>query len=142
LEKTCARVWRSRKSDKKRSMKTLANLAWKTQRLTGFGTTTSQLLSKNSSPIRKGHLVHQERTFVITAMRGDPFRPAKRVAGQRKDVWCARECCILYSPQADALSRSIVNEAASESKIEGGMVNMGQGFFGYNRKKYSMSIIT
>jgi kynurenine aminotransferase len=75
-------------------------------------------------------------------MRGDPFRPAKRVAGQRKDVWYAQECCLLYSPHAHALSRSIVNEAASESKIEGGMVNMGQGFFGYNRKNHPIPYIT
>ncbi|KAK5173801.1 arylformamidase [Saxophila tyrrhenica] len=46
-------------------------------------------------------------------MRHDPFKPAKRVAGQRKDVW------------------SIVNEAAEQGKVTP-MVNMGQGFFGYN----------
>ena len=43
----------------------------------------------------------------------DPFKPAKRVAGQRKDVW------------------SIINEAAEKSTVKP-MVNMGQGFFGYN----------
>ena len=47
-----------------------------------------------------------------TAMRGDPFKPAARVAGQRQDVW------------------SIVNEAAAASDKP--IVNMGQGFFGYN----------
>jgi len=45
-------------------------------------------------------------------MRGDPFKPAARVAGQRQDVW------------------TIVNEAASQSSTP--IVNMGQGFFGYN----------
>ncbi|KAF2486442.1 pyridoxal phosphate-dependent transferase [Neohortaea acidophila] len=43
----------------------------------------------------------------------DPFKPAKRVSGQRQDVW------------------SIVNEAAEASNVKP-MVNMGQGFFGYN----------
>ncbi|KAK7518453.1 pyridoxal phosphate-dependent transferase [Phyllosticta citriasiana] len=45
--------------------------------------------------------------------RADPFKPAARVAGQRKDVW------------------SIVNEAAAASPVQP-IVNMGQGFFGYN----------
>lgn len=45
-------------------------------------------------------------------MRRDPFKPAARVAGQRQDVW------------------SIVNEAAAASDKP--IVNMGQGFFGYN----------
>ncbi|KAI7503180.1 hypothetical protein KC347_g8723 [Hortaea werneckii] len=47
----------------------------------------------------------------------DPFKPARRVAGQRQDVW------------------SIVNEAAGAYNREhgaGSVVNMGQGFFGYN----------
>lgn len=43
----------------------------------------------------------------------DPFKPAARVAGQRQDVW------------------SIINEAAERSQVKP-MVNMGQGFFGYN----------
>ncbi|TKA80674.1 hypothetical protein B0A49_01623 [Cryomyces minteri] len=46
-------------------------------------------------------------------MRGDPFKPAARVANQRQDVW------------------SIVNEAAVKSPVQP-IVNMGQGFFGYN----------
>ncbi|QIW96067.1 hypothetical protein AMS68_001585 [Peltaster fructicola] len=41
------------------------------------------------------------------------LKPAARVAGQRQDVW------------------SIVNEAAQASPIQP-IVNMGQGFFGYN----------
>lgn len=45
--------------------------------------------------------------------RADPFKPAARVAGQRKDVW------------------SIVNDAAAASPVQP-IVNMGQGFFGYN----------
>lgn len=51
------------------------------------------------------------RFFASTAMVQDPFKPAARVAGQRKDVW------------------SIVNEAAQASSVQP-MVNMGQGFFG------------
>ncbi|KAI5818119.1 pyridoxal phosphate-dependent transferase [Pyronema omphalodes] len=42
----------------------------------------------------------------------DKIRPAARVASQRKDVW------------------SIVNEAAAASEKE--VINLGQGFFGYN----------
>jgi hypothetical protein len=30
------------------------------------------------------------RAMSATAPRPDPFRPAKRVAGQRQDVWCVR----------------------------------------------------
>ncbi|KAI1198622.1 aminotransferase class I and II [Nemania serpens] len=41
------------------------------------------------------------------------LKPAARVAGQRQDVW------------------SIVNEAAAASPVQP-IVNMGQGFFGYN----------
>ncbi|KAF2236646.1 kynurenine-oxoglutarate transaminase 1 mitochondrial precursor [Viridothelium virens] len=50
-------------------------------------------------------------------MRSDPFRPAQRVAGQRQDVW------------------SIINEAAAASPVQP-IVNMGQGFFGYNPPKF------
>jgi len=49
-------------------------------------------------------------------MRADPFKPAARVAGQRQDVW------------------SIVNEAAAASSKP--VVNMGQGFFGYNPPQF------
>lgn len=57
------------------------------------------------------------RTFTTTPMRQDPFRPAARVAGQKQDVW------------------SIVNEAAQASPIQP-IVNMGQGFFGYNPPEF------
>ncbi|KAI4719775.1 hypothetical protein E4T48_04000 [Aureobasidium sp. EXF-10727] len=50
-------------------------------------------------------------------MRKDPFKPAARVAGQKQDVW------------------SIVNEAAASSKVAD-VVNMGQGFFGYNPPQF------
>ncbi|KAK8217324.1 arylformamidase [Zalaria obscura] len=50
-------------------------------------------------------------------MRGDPFKPAARVAGQRADVW------------------TIVNEAAAASPKQP-IVNMGQGFFGYNPPEF------
>ncbi|KAL1305269.1 hypothetical protein AAFC00_002180 [Neodothiora populina] len=46
-------------------------------------------------------------------VRGDPYKPAARVAGQKQDVW------------------TIVNEAAAASPVQP-IVNMGQGFFGYN----------
>lgn len=54
-----------------------------------------------------------------TTARSDPFRPAQRVAGQRQDVW------------------SIVNEAAAASPVQP-IVNMGQGFFGYNPPKFAL----
>lgn len=53
------------------------------------------------------------RAFCASSMRQDPFKPAARVAGQRQDVW------------------TIVNEAAQASPVQP-IVNMGQGFFGYN----------
>ncbi|KAI9373793.1 pyridoxal phosphate-dependent transferase [Aspergillus egyptiacus] len=59
------------------------------------------------------------RAMSATAARPDPFRPAKRVAGQRQDVW------------------SIVNEAAAASPVQP-IVNMGQGFFGYNPPKFAL----
>ncbi|KAJ5108006.1 arylformamidase [Penicillium angulare] len=59
------------------------------------------------------------REMSATAARPDPFRPAKRVAGQRQDVW------------------SIVNEAAAASPVQP-IVNMGQGFFGYNPPKFAI----
>ncbi|KAJ5564928.1 hypothetical protein N7513_001170 [Penicillium frequentans] len=59
------------------------------------------------------------RTMSATAPRPDPFRPAKRVAGQRQDVW------------------SIVNEAAAASPVQP-IVNMGQGFFGYNPPQFAI----
>ncbi|KAI9820713.1 MAG: hypothetical protein M1827_005083 [Pycnora praestabilis] len=52
-----------------------------------------------------------------TSVSPDPFKPAKRVAGQKQDVW------------------SIVNEAAAASPVQP-IVNMGQGFFGYNPPKF------
>ncbi|KAK5451387.1 arylformamidase [Exophiala xenobiotica] len=45
------------------------------------------------------------------------YAPAKRVAGQKQDVW------------------SIVNEAAAASPVQP-IVNMGQGFFGYNPPQF------
>lgn len=54
-----------------------------------------------------------KRSFSTSKMIQDPFKPAARVAGQRQDVW------------------SIINEAAERSTVKP-MVNMGQGFFGYN----------
>ncbi|GAB7358014.1 hypothetical protein MBLNU230_g0179t1 [Neophaeotheca triangularis] len=50
-------------------------------------------------------------------MIGDPFKPAARVAGQRQDVW------------------TIVNEGAQASPVQP-IVNMGQGFFGYNPPEF------
>lgn len=57
------------------------------------------------------------RCFTSSMVVQDPFKPAARVAGQRQDVW------------------SVVNEAAQQSNVSP-MVNMGQGFFGYNPPKF------
>jgi hypothetical protein len=55
----------------------------------------------------------------------DPFKPAARVAGQRQDVWWVnifpRSTC--SKRRTDVFVRSIVNEAAEESKVKP-MVNM------------------
>ncbi|GLA18278.1 hypothetical protein AnigIFM62618_005433 [Aspergillus niger] len=59
------------------------------------------------------------RAMSATTARPDPFKPAARVAGQRQDVW------------------SIVNEAAAASPVQP-IVNMGQGFFGYNPPKFAL----
>ncbi|GKZ43404.1 hypothetical protein AbraIFM66951_004503 [Aspergillus brasiliensis] len=59
------------------------------------------------------------RAMSATTARPDPFKPAARVAGQRQDVW------------------SIVNEAAAASPVQP-IVNMGQGFFGYNPPQFAL----
>ncbi|MCJ1338373.1 hypothetical protein MMC09_003660 [Bachmanniomyces sp. S44760] len=51
------------------------------------------------------------------SMHRDPFRPAARVAGQKQDVW------------------TIINEAATASPVQP-IINMGQGFFGYNPPQF------
>lgn len=57
------------------------------------------------------------RAMSATTARRDPYKPAARVAGQRQDVW------------------SIVNEAAAQTPVTP-VVNMGQGFFGYNPPQF------
>lgn len=71
------------------------------------GTSGPNVAARLAAPF----LFNTTRSFASTAMVQDPFKPAARVAGQRKDVW------------------SIVNEAAQASSVQP-MVNMGQGFFG------------
>ncbi|KAF2762293.1 PLP-dependent transferase [Pseudovirgaria hyperparasitica] len=57
----------------------------------------------------------RRRALSCSMTRSDPFKPAARVAGQRQDVW------------------TIVNEAAAAAPEHlQPVVNMGQGFFGYN----------
>lgn len=56
------------------------------------------------NPIRTG-----TRGFTTGRMAEEKFKPAKRVAGQKQDVW------------------SIINEAAAASPKQP-IVNMGQGF--------------
>ncbi|KAI4127037.1 MAG: hypothetical protein LQ338_003406 [Usnochroma carphineum] len=57
------------------------------------------------------------RRMGSVSVDGELFRPAKRVAGQKQDVW------------------SIINEAATASPVQP-IINMGQGFFGYNPPKF------
>ncbi|KAM7204820.1 Pyridoxal phosphate-dependent transferase [Rhypophila sp. PSN 637] len=60
----------------------------------------------------------QYRNFTHTALTmSAKLQPAARVAGRRQDVW------------------SIINEAAAASPVQP-IVNMGQGFFGYNPPKF------
>lgn len=51
----------------------------------------------------------RRRNISSTSKMGEKFKPARRVAGQKQDVW------------------SIVNEAAAASPVQP-IVNMGQGF--------------
>ncbi|KAL8377878.1 hypothetical protein RB595_008523 [Gaeumannomyces hyphopodioides] len=62
------------------------------------------------------HLISRMSSSSTTAGSGK-LKPAARVAGRRQDVW------------------SIVNEAALASPMQP-IVNMGQGFFGYNPPKF------
>ncbi|KAE8358871.1 pyridoxal phosphate-dependent transferase [Aspergillus caelatus] len=82
-----------------------------------FKTPTQQPLFSRHTPPR--FLDPRARAMSATTSRADPFRPAKRVAGQRQDVW------------------SIVNEAAAASPVQP-IVNMGQGFFGYNPPQFAI----
>lgn len=56
----------------------------------------------------------------VAPSKKDPFHPSSRVASQRKDVW------------------SIINEAAAASPKQP-IVNMGQGFYGYNPPSFVLS---
>ena len=42
---------------------------------------------KQSSQLLPSQFPRVRRDFSATTMIQDPFKPAKRVAGQRKDVW-------------------------------------------------------
>ncbi|KAK2625913.1 hypothetical protein QTJ16_005225 [Diplocarpon rosae] len=57
------------------------------------------------------------RYFTPTMPTDANIQPAKRVAGRKQDVW------------------TIVNEAAAASPVQP-IVNMGQGFFGYNPPQF------
>ena len=60
-------------------------------------TAISPSFTKLSNPLRPSLLAsfrpdqpripNPRRTMSATAARADPFKPAKRVAGQRQDVW-------------------------------------------------------
>ena len=62
-----------------------------------------------------------------TAVRSDPFRPARRVAGQKQDVWYVMLNLGNDGVVLTVSPRSIVNEAAAASPVQP-IVNMGQGF--------------
>ncbi|EER23575.1 aminotransferase, classes I and II family protein [Coccidioides posadasii C735 delta SOWgp] len=77
--------------------------------------------SRAFSPLSPAyHFSSSVRKMSSTPATSDPFRPAKRVAGQRKDVW------------------SIAREAANASPVQP-VVNMGQGFFGYNPPEFILN---
>jgi kynurenine aminotransferase len=74
--------------------------------------------------------------FKMTMATSTKLKPAARVAGSRQDVWW------VVNPDLGSLAhkltgrkRSIVNEAAAASPVQP-IVNMGQGFFGYNPPKF------
>jgi kynurenine aminotransferase len=70
-------------------------------------------MSALATPLRT-----QARSFHAAAMAlSNKLKPASRVSGQRQDVW------------------SIINEAAAASPRQP-IVNMGQGFYGYNPPKF------
>ncbi|KAI9768594.1 MAG: hypothetical protein M1840_004791 [Geoglossum simile] len=73
----------------------------------------SNPLSYFHSRLKAGSFAPLNRPMALTTALGRPVKPAKRVSGQRQDVW------------------SIVNEAAIASPVQP-IINMGQGFFGYN----------
>ncbi|KIV98149.1 hypothetical protein PV10_01829 [Exophiala mesophila] len=73
--------------------------------------------ARGSPPWPSQFQIHCRRTMSSTAALEAKFAPAKRVAGQKQDVW------------------SIVNEAAAASPVQP-IVNMGQGFFGYNPPQF------
>ncbi|MCJ1480764.1 hypothetical protein MMC06_000919 [Schaereria dolodes] len=66
-----------------------------------------------------------------TLSRKDQFTPARRVSGQKIDVWSVYEGLRHIHHKAYLQARTIVNEAATASPVQP-IINMGQGFFGYN----------
>ncbi|KAH6695392.1 aminotransferase class I and II [Plectosphaerella plurivora] len=76
------------------------------------GSSTLSIVTQKSS------IIPRARAFHSTAMSlNGKIKPAARVAGRRQDVW------------------TIVNEAAAASPKQP-IVNMGQGFFGYNPPQF------
>ncbi|PKS07044.1 hypothetical protein jhhlp_005641 [Lomentospora prolificans] len=69
------------------------------------------VLRFTSKPVQVGP--RSRRPFSTTMVATEKLKPAKRVTGQRQDVW------------------SFINEAAAASPKQP-IINMGQGFFGYN----------
>jgi hypothetical protein len=64
-----------------------------------------------------------------TAAHKNLFPPAKRVTGEKQDVWYVGyiKLLMVIRQLTDTKSRSIVNEAAAASPIQP-ILNMGQGF--------------
>lgn len=76
-------------------------------------TTTLRASTASITTLNPPHSSAQQKRAMASSSRG--IKPARRVTGQRKDVW------------------STVNEAAAEAAAEGkDVINLGQGFFGYN----------
>lgn len=77
--------------------------------------------------VSQGPIWAVSRNMGSTPVMSDPFRPAKRVAGQKQDVWYIQNNPHFESQPIDIVDRTIVNEAAAKSPIQP-IINMGQGF--------------
>jgi hypothetical protein len=118
-------------------MQKLGRVALNTDRIVTSCRLALPISNSKHSPLNPQYQAYQfRRDFSASKMIQDPFKPAKRVAGQRQDVWYVSPICTSDGCVSHASIRSIVNEAAEASSVKP-MVNMGQGFFGYNRTSSS-----
>ncbi|KAK3941776.1 putative kynurenine--oxoglutarate transaminase BNA3 [Diplogelasinospora grovesii] len=79
-----------------------------------------QPLFRRAPTLLKPPVLRTVRYFGVSSVMSEKLKPAARVAGRRQDVW------------------SIINEAAAASPKQP-IVNMGQGFFGYNPPEFILN---